>query len=60
MAASKRILVVDDDAYVRGATEEILLRRGYEVDTASEAKSALQKVIVIRGSIKTYSQECRS
>ena len=44
MSASKRILVVDDDAYVRGATEEILLRRGYEVETASEGKSALYKL----------------
>ena len=42
--ATKRILVVDDDAYVRGATEEILIRRGYEVDTAPEAKAALQSL----------------
>ena len=42
--ATKRILVVDDDAYVRGATEEILIRRGYEVDTAPEAKTALQSL----------------
>ena len=40
--ATKRILVVDDDTYVRGATEEILIRRGYEVDTAPDAKTALQ------------------
>ena len=42
--AAKRILVVDDDSYVRGATEEILIRKGYEVDTAPEAASALRKL----------------
>ena len=42
--ANKRILVVDDDSYVRGATEEILIRRGYEVDTAAEAKTALERL----------------
>ena len=42
--ANKRILVVDDDSYVREATEEILKIKGYEVDTAPEAKTALQKL----------------
>ncbi|HIG16614.1 MAG TPA: response regulator, partial [Candidatus Handelsmanbacteria bacterium] len=42
--ATKRILVVDDDSYVRGATEEILVRRGYNVDTAAAASGALQKL----------------
>ncbi len=42
--ATKRILVVDDDSYVRGATEEILIRRGYDVDTAAAASGALQKL----------------
>ncbi|MDA0333893.1 MAG: sigma-54 dependent transcriptional regulator [bacterium] len=42
--ATKRILVVDDDSYVRGATEEILIRKGYDVDTASAASGALQKL----------------
>ena len=40
----KRILVVDDDSYVRGATEEILTRKGYEVGTASEARTALKRL----------------
>ena len=40
----KRILVVDDDAYVREATEEILLRRKYKVETASDGKAALAKL----------------
>ena len=39
-----RILVVDDDSYVRGATEEILIRKGYDVETASEAKAALERL----------------
>ena len=38
----KRILVVDDDTYVRGATEEILIRKGYDVETASEGGTALK------------------
>ncbi|MBT4098593.1 MAG: sigma-54-dependent Fis family transcriptional regulator [Gemmatimonadetes bacterium] len=42
--ATKRILVVDDDSYVRGATEEILIRKGYSVDTAGDAGSALRKL----------------
>ena len=44
MATSKHILVVDDDAYVREPTEEILRRKGYEVDTATDGKSALSKL----------------
>ena len=42
--ANKRILVVDDDSYVREATEEILRLKGYEVDTAPEARSALKRL----------------
>ncbi len=42
--ATKRILVVDDDTYVRSATEEILIRKGYNVDTASDAGNALRKL----------------
>ena len=42
--STKRILVVDDDSYVREATEMILERKGYEVDTAPEGKTALQKL----------------
>ena len=41
MATSKRILVVDDDSYVRESTEEILRRKGYEVDTSANGKDAL-------------------
>lgn len=40
----KRILVVDDDSYVRGATEEILTRKGYDVETVSEARTALERL----------------
>ena len=42
--APKRILIVDDDSYVREATEAILSTKGYEIDTAPEAKTALQKL----------------
>ncbi len=42
--ATKRILVVDDDSYVREATEEILRLKGYDVDTAPEARTALRKL----------------
>ena len=41
---NKRILVVDDDSYVREATEEILRRKHYEVDTATDGKAALAKL----------------
>ena len=41
MANSKRILVVDDDSYVRESTEEILRRKGYEVYTNANGKDAL-------------------
>ena len=39
--ANKRILVVDDDSYVRESTEEILRRKGYQVDTSANGKDAL-------------------
>ncbi len=42
--AKKRILIVDDDSYVREATEAILSARNYEVETAPEGKTALQKL----------------
>ena len=42
--ANKRILVVDDDSYVREMTELTLTRKGYEVGTAPEARSALAKL----------------
>ena len=42
--ANKRILVVDDDSYVREATEEILRRKQYDVDTATDGKAALAKL----------------
>ena len=42
--AKKHILVVDDDSYVREATEELLSRKGYVVDTADAAESALVRL----------------
>ena len=44
MATSKRILVVDDDSYVRESTEEILRRKGYKVETSANGKDALVKL----------------
>ena len=42
--ANKRILVVDDDSYVREMTELTLTRKGYDVHTAPEARAALVKL----------------
>ena len=44
MATSKQILVVDDDSYVRESTEEILRRKGYQVDTSANGKDALVRL----------------
>jgi DNA-binding NtrC family response regulator len=44
MATSKHILVVDDDSYVRESTEEILRRKGYQVDTSANGKDALVRL----------------
>jgi len=40
----KRILVVDDDRFVRGGLMEILTTKGYEVDTAEDGFEALKQV----------------
>ncbi len=41
MAIARRILVVDDDAYMREATEAVLRSKGYEVEAVSSAAGAL-------------------
>ncbi|MFA6450189.1 MAG: response regulator [bacterium] len=40
----KRILVVDDDKFVRGGLMEVLTIRGYDVDTAEDGYEALKQV----------------
>ena len=40
----KRILVVDDDRFVRGGLMEVLTVKGYQVDTAEDGFEALKQV----------------
>ena len=42
--AMKRILVIDDDRFVREGLGELLKNRGYFVDTAEDGYEAQQKV----------------
>ena len=42
---SKRILVVDDEQYIRELYEEVLKAEGFAVDTASDGEEALAKII---------------
>ena len=42
--ARSRILVVDDDALIRGLLEDELVGQGYEVSTARDGEEALEKV----------------
>jgi DNA-binding response OmpR family regulator len=41
---SKKILLVDDDQYLRELYEEVLQSEGYEVETASDGKVGLNKI----------------
>lgn len=41
---AKRIMVVDDDLYIRELYEEILKDEGYEVDSAVNGEEALNKL----------------
>jgi len=41
---AKRILIVDDDEMVRIAVSELLKPEGYEIDSVSSAKEALDKI----------------
>lgn len=41
---SKKILVADDEQYIRELYEEVLKAEGYAVDTASNGQQALEKI----------------
>lgn len=41
---AKRILLVDDDQFIRDLYQEILINDGYEVDTAIDGKEGLEKI----------------
>lgn len=42
---SKKILLVDDDLFIRELYEEVLKNAGYEVETARDGKEGLDKII---------------
>jgi DNA-binding response OmpR family regulator len=46
--SERRILVVDDDADIRGLVRELLERRGFEVAEAADGKQALQEMYAAR------------
>jgi DNA-binding response OmpR family regulator len=46
--AMQRILVVDDEIAIRNLLKEFLSRKGYDVYTASDGKTAIAKVKEIR------------
>lgn len=41
---NKRILIIDDDLYLRDLYKEILESSGYEVDTAIDGEEGIQKI----------------
>lgn len=41
----KKILIVDDDLYIREIYEEVLKEAGYEVETAIDGKIGLEKIL---------------
>lgn len=44
-AKAKKILVADDEQYIRELYEEVLKAEGYQVDTASDGQEALEKIM---------------
>ncbi|HZN54248.1 MAG TPA: response regulator [Candidatus Polarisedimenticolaceae bacterium] len=45
MSAPKRILIVDDDAFIRRPLEFILREEGYQPETASDVEAAMRSVL---------------
>ncbi len=41
---AKKILIVDDDMYIRDLYEEVVKEEGFEVDTANDGATALEKL----------------
>ncbi|MBI5345011.1 MAG: sigma-54-dependent Fis family transcriptional regulator [Deltaproteobacteria bacterium] len=48
MSQANSILVVDDEADMRAAIKEALLRKGYSVDVAGDGKEAVKKIGAVR------------
>lgn len=44
MADKVKILIVEDDQFIREFYEELFVQEGYEVDTASDGEAALTKI----------------
>ncbi len=42
---SNKVLIIDDDLYLRELYEEVLKKEGYEVETASDGKEGYEKII---------------
>ena len=42
---TKKILLVDDDQFIRELYEEILKNEGFEVDAAQDGKQGLEKIL---------------
>jgi len=45
VSARKRILIVDDDAFIRRPLEFILREEGYQPETASDAETAMRALL---------------
>lgn len=43
---SQKILIVDDEQYIRELYEEVLTNAGYEVETAADGKEGYEKIKV--------------
>lgn len=42
---SKRILIIDDDAYIRDLYTEVLQNEGFDIETASDGQEGLTKLL---------------
>lgn len=41
---AKKVLIIDDDTYIRELYDELLKQEGYEVETAKDGETGLQKI----------------